>query len=105
MIRRLRFLGAAPRAARAETEAEAQRAIRLAVDEARLQRIAELEHALAEERAENIRLRAKLRVAEFVQHAPQWMAGPDRAARNLDFDITSVIPSSLIRRPAKGRHR
>jgi hypothetical protein len=105
VIRRLRFLGAAPRSERDRTEAEAQRLARKAAVEALQQRIEEQQRALVAARAEIIRLTARLRVAEHVRHAPDWMHGPARAARNLDPDVTVVVPSSLIRRPAKGRHR
>jgi len=86
-------------------EAEAQRAYREAIDEARRERIAELERERDEARAEVIRLRARLRVAEIVRDTPAWMGAPARAARNLDPDLTVVVPSSVIRRGVKGRHR
>jgi hypothetical protein len=106
VIRRLLFRGPAPAADRAATEAEAQRAYREALDEARRERIAELERDLAAERAENIQLRAKLRVANHLAGAQEWMRAPARAARNLDVEITSVVPADVLRRAAaKGRHR
>lgn len=106
MIRRLLFRGPAPAADRAATEAEAQRAYREALDEARRERIAELERLLAAERAENVRLRAKLRVGEVMAGTEEWMRRPARAARNLDTEITSVVPADVLRRAAaKGRHR
>jgi hypothetical protein len=105
MIRRLLFRGPAPREARAETEAEAQRAYRKALDEARCERIAELEQRLALAVTEIVQLRAKLRVAQHVAGAQEWMRAPARAARNLDPELTSVVPASLIRKPEKGRRR
>lgn len=105
MIRRWLFRGPAPAADRARTEAEAQRDVRRAATEAQAQRIEELERLVAERDAQIIRLTARLRVAEVVEHTTRWMDRPARAARIADPDLTSVVPVSAIRRPEKGRHR
>ncbi len=106
MIRRLLFRGPAPAADRVATEAEAQRAYRLVLDEARVERIQELERQLAAERAENERLRNELRIARVVERIPQWMDAHHqiRAAR-LDGMKTSVVPASLVRKLVKGHRR
>jgi hypothetical protein len=100
-----RFRGPAPAAARAATEAEAQRDARRAATEALEQQVEALKQQLAERDALIVRLTARLRVAEVVEHTTQWMKAPARAARNLDPDLTSVVPASLIRKPERGRHR
>ena len=106
MIRRLLFRGPAPAADRREVEAEAQRDIRRAATEAQAQRIDELERQLAERDAQIIRLTARLRVAEVVQDTPRWMDAKARAARNLDTEITSVVPADVLRRAVqKARKR
>jgi len=92
------YRGAAPAADREATRAEAY------VDFLEAQNVA-LRAQLAEKDAQIIRLTAKLRVAQFVQHAPDWMGAPARAARNADPDLTVVVPSPVIRRGVKGRHR
>lgn len=88
MIRRLLFRGPAPAAARMETEAEAQRAFRLALDEARCERIAELE-------ALNATLRRNLALAGLFTWywrgvAEQARRADGRAAHRYD-DITEVL--------------
>lgn len=101
---KISFLGARRRDH--EVEAEAQRDARRAATEALEQQIEALKAALADRDDRIIRLTARLRVAEVVQHTPQWMAAKARAARVLDPEITSVVPADLVRRAAaKGRHR
>lgn len=103
MIRRWLFRGAAPAAARAEVRAEAQIDLRdgqieglrdalAACRRAATERIAELER-------ENIQLKAKLRVAEYVQQTPQWMATGRRDKARASTDVpTRVLPAELFRR-------
>lgn len=105
MIRRLRFLGAAPRSERDRTEAEAQRLARKAAVEALEQEIEALRKALAERDTTIIQLTAKLRVAQFVQHTPGWMAHGMRAQDTLDGPTQVVAQSELRKRWRTVGHR
>lgn len=121
MIRRWLFRGPAPAADRALTEREALADLRSAeieqglrsqvaylgaLLEARGERVAELEQHLVAERAKVVRLEADLRIARTVGAIPlPWESNHTLRAQHLDGMKTSVVPSALIRKAAKGRHR
>lgn len=68
--------------------------------------LADAQRALAEERQARALEVAQLRAALAVALLPQWMANsPKIRTARLDGMKTSVVPSALIRKAAKGRHR
>lgn len=68
--------------------------------------LADAQRQLAEEKQARAVEVAQLRAALAVALLPQWMASnPKIRAQRLDGMKTSVVPASLLRKAAKGRHR
>lgn len=68
--------------------------------------LAEAQRLLAEEKAARAVEVGQLKTALAVALLPTWMfSNPAIRSKRLDDAPTSVVPSSLIRKPERGRHR